>query len=965
MASKKYALVPMEDDTAPQIVPRRHKSHKKSTERKPDRSPRRESEPYKKSRRRQNENYEDRWGDEEYSDIEEPEFEESAPKRVKVDHSEAEDEDEEERARRLDKEERDAFAQRLQSKGKKTEPKASLASQRIAMEDTQDLRLRSRQQYLQKRGAEQIALLRKQVAEDNEELRSGVRLSDRERRDFEKRRETLRNAEEYQRIDDHTEGYVIPGSEKTFTDSKAKEAALNKRHIERDEYGQEKLVTEYDIFEREQTNAARSQIKRAERTEVEGEYEYLLDPEQQIKFISMDGNAQKTKEQRELLAKIEAVESKQLSMEEIRKSLPTYAYKQAFIDAMAEHQIIVVVGETGSGKTTQLTQYMAEAGYCKDGRKIGCTQPRRVAAMSVAARVAEEMSVRLGDEVGYSVRFDDKSSDKTMIKYMTDGILLRECFGDPSLEQYSVLVIDEAHERTVSTDVLLCLLKDLCVARPELKIVISSATMNSAKFSAYFNDCPVFNIPGRKFHVEQYHTEAPEANYISAALSTAIIIAVTQPPGDILIFLTGEDEIVDLEQQLTEATKDLGNRIQEIIIAPIYAALSSELQQKIFEPTPKGARKIVLATNIAETSLTIDGISYVIDPGFAKENVYNPATGIQSLMVTPISRASAGQRSGRAGRVAAGSCFKLYTKWSYMNELPEETTPEILRTSLDGVILSLAALGITDLLGFDWIDKPADESIIQSLNKLYSIGAFDSQGTLTARGRRMAELPLDVCQSASIIAADKYECTEEVVTICAMLAEGSTLWIRSKKDKILADSARARFTDKVAGDFGTLLNVFRQWEENDYSPIWSKENFLQQRSLTRARDVRDQIIQLCDRIEVSMSSCGSNVEPFQKAFCAGFFAQAAVLQRGGDSYRTLKGNNTIYIHPSSVLMGKGGDHVQPPKMLVYYELVETSKQYMRNCMPVKSEWLSEVAPHYHKQKDLVELEDKKVPKERR
>ena len=571
------------------------------------------------------------------------------------------------------------------------------------------------------------------------------------------------------------------------------------------------------------------------------------------------------------------------------------------------------------------------------------------------------MGVKVGNEVGYSIRFEDNTSDKTILKYMTDGMLLREFMTEPDLAGYQALMIDEAHERTVHTDILLALVKDLSRERPDLKLLISSATMNAEKFSTYFDDAPIFNIPGRRYPVDIYYTPAPEANYLAAAITTVFQIHTTQGSGDILVFMTGQDEIEAAELELTETARKLGNRVKELIICPIYANLPSDLQSKIFEPTPPNARKVVLATNIAETSLTIDGIVYVIDPGYVKENVFNPATGMSNLIVVPCSRASANQRSGRAGRVGPGKCFRLYTKYAYFNEMEESTTPEIQRTNLNGIVLLLKSLGINQLLEFEFMDPPPTESLIGALNQLFALQALNHKGELTKVGRQMAEFPTDPMLAKAVLAADKFKCVDEVLSIVSMLSEASALFFRPKDKKIHADSARNRFTIKEGGDHLTLLNIWNQWVESDFSPVWSRENFLQQRSLTRARDVRDQLAKLCERVEVAPSSCGAaNIEPIKKALTAGFFPNAAIMQRDGTSYRTVKNNTTVYIHPSSVVMKSD----PPEKTLIYYELVQTTKEYMRSCLPIERRWLSEVAPHFHKKKDIDALDDKKrMPKQ--
>ncbi|KAF7900826.1 hypothetical protein EAF00_003047 [Botryotinia globosa] len=990
MASKKYALLPMEEEEIgpAKVVAKRKekKSHRESSSRRDrhreksprrERSPRRDTEQRSKTiRNKANDDYEERWGDEEYISEDESEFQEPASKRVKTVHSD-EDISDSEKERRRDQAEKDAFAQRLLSKNSdksktiledRSDP---IMAQRRALADDAaarraampDLRERSRQEYLKKREAERLALLRRQVEDETRELNDPYsNLSKKEKAEFAKNRELLRLADERSRIDDHRDGYSMPDdyiTEKGKLDQKKKQDALYKRYVERDEYGQEKFVSEHEEWDRQQEKLARNQIQSTERVD-QGEYDYILDEEQGIKWImdsKLPGQGM-DKEARFLGEQLKAAEQKAKTIEETRKNLPIYAYKDEFLAALDQFQTIILVGETGSGKTTQLPQYLHEAGYTKDGMKIGVTQPRRVAAMSVAQRVSEEMGCKIGNEVGYAIRFEDCTSDKTLIKYMTDGHLLKEVMITPSLDEYQVIMIDEAHERTVHTDILLALLKDLAKERPTIKLLIASATINAQAFSDFFDGAPIFNVKGRSYPVEIYNTPQPEANYLAAAITTLFQIHTSQPSGDVLIFLTGQDEIEAAEERISDISKKLGSRVPELVICPIYANLPTDLQTKIFEPTPKGARKVVLATNIAETSLTIDGIVYVIDPGFVKENIYNPATGMSKLVTVACSRASANQRSGRAGRVGPGKCFRLYTKWAFMNEMEESTTPEIQRTNLNGTVLLLKSLGINDLLTFDFMDPPPTETLIGALNQLYALSALNNRGELTKIGRQMAEFPTDPQVAKSIIASDQLACSDEVLSIMAMLGESSALFFRPKgEQRVHADSARARFTIKEGGDHLTYLNIWNQWVDNDFSTIWAKENFLQQRSLTRARDVRDQLAKLCERVEVTIASCGaSNLEPIQKAITAGFFANAARLQRDGDSYRTVKRNTTVYIHPSSVLMAND----PPIKLVVYHELVQTTKEYMRSCIPIKANWLYELAPHYHKKKEIEEMGDKRL-----
>ncbi|CAK7234370.1 Cyclin-dependent kinase catalytic subunit [Sporothrix curviconia] len=1042
MATKRYAFVDMggddrQDDVAPKERKSRHdrdkgrdrdRDRERKSRRSRSRSPRQSetSKSYssrtKTSRRSdrgrdrgrdRDRDFDDRWGDEEAPEAEDNpglvggdgDFQESAPKRLKLSHRsfqnpDADDADtketEEKRESGLkdprldvdadlsdgtreeleaqrDRAEREAFAERLKARDDgrtKKDSKSSSSRQQIddareRAEAMPELRQRARQEYLKKRETERLALLRRQVAEETAELRSGVPLTEREKADFAKNREILRLAEERLRIDDYRDGYMMPEdyiTEKGKIDRKRKEDAMYKRYVERDEYGRETATTEHEAWEKEQTMKASAQIASRERVDG-GEYDYILDQDQYIQWsldsrMPAEGNL--TKEQQFLKAQIDAAKKRQLSIQETRQSLPIYQYRTEFLAALEEHQILVIVGETGSGKTTQLPQYLHEAGYTKNGLKVGCTQPRRVAAMSVAARVADEMDVKVGNEVGYAIRFEDCTSEKTILKYMTDGMLLREFLTEPDLSSYSAIMIDEAHERTVHTDILLALVKDLARERPDLKLLISSATMNAEKFATYFDGAPIFNVPGRRYPVDIFYTPAPEANYLLAAVTTVFQIHTTQPTGgDILVFLTGQDEIEAAEQQIADISRKLGSRVKELVVCPIYANLPSELQAKIFEPTPPIARKVVLATNIAETSLTIDGIVYVIDPGYVKENVYNPATGMSNLVVVPCSRASANQRSGRAGRVGPGKCFRLYTKYAYMNEMDESTTPEILRTNLNGVVLQLKSLGINELLDFAFMDPPPTEALIGALNQLFALQALNHKGELTKVGRQMAEFPTEPMLAKAVIAAGKEGCVEEVLSIVSMLGEASALFFRPKDKKIHADSARARFTVVEGGDHLTLLNIWNQWVDSDYSPLWAKENFLQQRSLTRARDVREQLAKLCERVEVELSSVGaSHMVPIKRALTAGFFPNAARMQRDGGSYRTVKSSTTVFIHPSSVLMGAD----PPARMVIYFELVQTTKEYMRSCLPIEPRWLSELAPHFHKKKDMEALEDKKMPK---
>lgn len=639
------------------------------------------------------------------------------------------------------------------------------------------------------------------------------------------------------------------------------------------------------------------------------------------------------------------------SIKEQRESLPIYKLKKELMQAIATNQMLVVIGETGSGKTTQMTQYMIELGLTKKkGTMIGCTQPRRVAAVSVAKRVAEEYGCALGEQVGYSIRFEDVTSPDTIIKYMTDGMLMREYLADNDLKRYAALMLDEAHERTVATDVLFGLLKDLCRRRPDLKIIVTSATLDAEKFSTYFFQSPIFTIPGRTFPVEILYTKEPESDYLDAAMITVMQIHLSEPAGDILVFLTGQEEIDTCCETLYTRMQALGALAPELIILPVYSALPSEMQSRIFEPAPKGSRKCIVATNIAEASLTIDGIYYVVDPGFSKQKAFNPKLGMDSLVVTPISQASARQRAGRAGRTGPGKCYRLYTEHAFKTEMLPTNIPEIQRTNLGNVVLQLKAMGINDLLGFDFMDPPPVATLVGALESLHALGALDDEGLLTRLGRKMAEFPLEPNLSKMLILSVDLGCSDEILTITAMLSVENPFY-RPKDRQAQADMRKAKF-HQAEGDHLTLLAVYKGWEASRFSNPWCFENFVQARSMKRAQDVRKQLVTIMDRYRLLLISAGKNYKVICKAITAGFFTNAA-KKDPQEGYRTLVDQNPVYIHPSSALFNKN------PEYVIYHELVLTTKEYMRNIMVIDAKWLTELAPAFYKPADPNKLTKQK------
>ena len=628
-----------------------------------------------------------------------------------------------------------------------------------------------------------------------------------------------------------------------------------------------------------------------------------------------------------------------------RKDLPVWQQQQEFTETLSKNQTLILVGETGSGKTTQIPQFVVEAGYTKDGKMCVCTQPRRVAAMSVAKRVADEMDLTIGEEVGYSIRFEEATGPKTFMKYSTDGMLLREAMTDPLLSRYSVIVIDEAHERTLATDVLFGLLKEVLLKREDLKVVVMSATLEAEKFQGYFLEAPLMRVPGRLHPVEIFYTQDPERDYLEAAIRTAVQIHACEPPGDVLIFLTGEEEIEDACMKIRREIGNAGDKVGDVKVIPLYASLPPQQQQRIFDEAPPprngiAGRKIVVSTNIAETSLTIDGIVYVMDPGFSKQKVYNPRIRVESLLVSPISRASAHQRAGRAGRTRPGKCFRLYTEASFKKDLQEQTYPEILRSNLGSVVLQLKKLGIDDLVHFDFMDPPAPETLMRALELLNYLGALDDDGNLTQVGTVMSEFPLDPQLAKMVCVSPQFKCANEILTITAMLSVPNP-FIRPRDQQKEADDAKAQFSH-VEGDHLTLLNAYHAFKQNGEDSQWAWNNYLNFRAMKSADNVRSQLMRIANRYNMNLQSTEFTSRDYylniRKAILSGYFMQVAHLERKG-SYLTVKDNQEVSLHPSTCLDNK-------PQWVVYNEFVLTTKNYIRTCTTVEGAWLIEIAPHY-------------------
>ncbi|PLW30386.1 hypothetical protein PCASD_21279 [Puccinia coronata f. sp. avenae] len=663
-----------------------------------------------------------------------------------------------------------------------------------------------------------------------------------------------------------------------------------------------------------------------------------LDPSTTNKQDSQDDSHSARKESQfaSHLKKSESVShfAKSKSLKQQRQYLPAFACRERLLKQIRENQVTIVIGETGSGKTTQLGQFLHEEGYTNYGI-IGCTQPRRVAAMSVAKRVSEEMECVLGEEVGYAIRFEDCTSQKTVVKFMTDGVLLRESLNEGDLDRYSVIILDEAHERSLSTDVLMGLLRKILSRRRDLKLIVTSATMNAEKFSRFFDDAPDFTIPGRTFPVDILFSKTPCEDYVDSAVKQALQIHLSSPPGDILIFMTGQEDIEVTCQVIKDRIKQLDNP-PFLAVLPIYSQMPADLQAKIFESTQDGRRKCIVATNIAETSLTVDGIMYVIDSGFSKLKVYNPRVGMDALQITPISQANANQRSGRAGRTGSGTCYRLYTEQAFRDELFPNTIPEIQRTNLANTVLLLKSLGVKNLLEFNFMDPPPQENILNSMYQLWTLGALDNVGELTQKG---GKFPMEPSLAKMLLTSVEYKCSAEMVTIVSMLSVPSVFY-RPKERAEESDSAREKFFVPES-DHLTLLNTYTQWKTNGFNDLWASKHFLHPKLLRKAREVREQLVDIMKVQKLEVIACGTDWDIIRKCICAGYFHQAAKVKGIGE-YQNCRTGVPMQLHPTSALYGLGF----LPDYVVYHELILTSKEYMQCVTSVDPYWLAELGPAF-------------------
>lgn len=633
-------------------------------------------------------------------------------------------------------------------------------------------------------------------------------------------------------------------------------------------------------------------------------------------------------------------------------NLPILQFEEQIIETVDRNPVVVIIGETGSGKSTQLSQMLHRRGYTKSGL-IGVTQPRRVAAVSVARRVAQELGVHLGDEVGYAIRFEDRTSERTRIKYLTDGVLLRESLSDPELSQYSVIVLDEAHERSLNTDILLGLMKRLVKMRASnLKVLITSATLDGEKVSKFFSNCPILTVPGKLYPVEILYSNERPTSYLESSLKKALDIHMREPEGDVLIFMTGQDDIEKLVSKLEDRVRSLEEgSCMDAVILPLHGSLPPELQVRVFSPSPPNCRRFIVATNIAETSLTVDGVVYVIDSGYVKQRQYNPSTGMYSLDVVQISKVQANQRAGRAGRTRPGKCYRLYPSILYHDDFLDVTVPEIQRSSLAGSVLYLKSLDLSDMdiLKFDFLDPPSSESLQDALKQLYLIDAIDENGSITSFGRVMAELPLEPSLSRTLMEANECGCLFQALTVAAMLSAETTLLPgRSKSTEKKRKHTHLELPDGSGwGDHIQLLQIFEQWDITNYDIGWCKDHNLQVRGMLFVKDVRKQLSQIMQKIAKGSLDVRANgrwkeseqdYRNLRKALCIGYANQLAERMVHHNGYRTLGFKpQVVQVHPSSVL--RPDDEGKLPDYVVYHELIATSRPYLRNVCAVEIHWV--------------------------
>jgi HrpA-like RNA helicase len=606
-----------------------------------------------------------------------------------------------------------------------------------------------------------------------------------------------------------------------------------------------------------------------------------------------------------------------------RSSLPIWKCRQQIVSLIESNDTVIIIGETGCGKSTQVPQFLVDSRRFQPGA-IAITQPRRVSACSLARRVAFERRGDVGREVGYNVRFDNKSNPRTRIKYLTDGMLLREILTDPDLAAYSVVILDEIHERTIQTDLLIGLLKSL-QERRALKLVLMSATLHCQLFVDFFQNPPIIQVAGRLFPVSVFYLDEPESDYVDACYTSIIQLNMDlEMPGDFLVFMTGQEEIEELADKLASKHPE-----PPLHVLPLFAALPMAQQQKIFEPPPDGKRKIILSTNIAETSVTIPGIKCVIDSGLVKIKSFNPITGVEILGAAPVAKAQAMQRAGRAGRESAGVCFRLYTENSFL-ELMDSPIAEIRRSDLSSVLLQLFAMGVENPLKFEFLEKPPVQLLQASLETIWGLGAIGESGGLTEDGAIMAKFPLGPKMTKVLLRAAGEGCGASGLTLLAMLS-CENLFVMPADLRKKARKQHELFVDS-SGDHLTLIRVYEAFTNAGNQHQFCMKHFFSQRALEYATNVRRQLAEVADEMRIVTGEDPEDegrYDRLRKCLASVFHENVAQLTVGGE-YQCIEDGTKIHIHPSSFAF----NHAKP--FIVFSERVKTRRLYAR--------WVTEVDP---------------------
>ena len=622
------------------------------------------------------------------------------------------------------------------------------------------------------------------------------------------------------------------------------------------------------------------------------------------------------------------------------KSLPVYEQKQKILDCLKDNQVVIVESPTGSGKTTQIPVILYEAGYATNG-VIAVTQPRRIAALSVSEFISKQLGTSYPGLVGYKMRFEDKTDQSTRIKIMTDGILLQEMKLDPWLSKYSVVMVDEAHERSLNIDFVLGLLKRVLKERKDFHVIVSSATMNTQAFSEYFDNAPVISIDTITYPVSIIYdpiaggvttsTESGSDILLSKICTIVDRVLDNDEDGGILIFLPGEKIIKDCADRLYHCPFS-----RKLHILPLYGRLSKEEQERVFDEPPENKKKVIISTNIAETSVTIQDISTVIDSGLAKLNFYNPRNYTSSLIETPVSIASCNQRKGRAGRTHEGTCYRLYSRKDFETR-PMYTTEEIYRTDLSEVVLRMAELGITDFYNFDFIASPGQEGIIGAVETLNMLGALDSDNTLSDIGRMMVKFPLEPRISRIIVeSVMKYpDVMDRVLVACSFLSANSP-FILPPNEEMEARKAHHRFKD-IQGDFGTYLNVFNAYKQTDNREKFCKKNYLDERVMAEIENIRFQLGEIAGRdLGLPIIENAGSMQDFLCCIACGMI-QFVCIRTGREKYHSLTQDH-ICIHPGSVIFK------QDPVFIVAGEIVRTSRIFAMSVSPLTKNMLDKINP---------------------